>query len=81
MDFITGSPHSYHKFNFIWVIVDRVTKSSYFLPIRTIYKVENYASYALKKCYNYMVFQRLLYLIEGTSLHLTSRGPFRRVWG
>ncbi|WMV50168.1 hypothetical protein MTR67_043553 [Solanum verrucosum] len=31
MDFITGLPQSRHKFDSIWVIVDRLTKSAHFL--------------------------------------------------
>nr|GFC32793.1 reverse transcriptase domain-containing protein [Tanacetum cinerariifolium] len=34
MDFITKLPKSSHGFDTIWVIVDRLTKSAYFLPIR-----------------------------------------------
>ncbi|GJZ72199.1 putative reverse transcriptase domain-containing protein [Tanacetum coccineum] len=34
MDFITKLPKSSHGFDTIWVIVDRLTKSAHFLPIR-----------------------------------------------
>ncbi|GKE83153.1 putative reverse transcriptase domain-containing protein, partial [Tanacetum coccineum] len=34
MDFITKLPKSSHGFNTIWVIMDRLTKSAHFLPIR-----------------------------------------------
>ncbi|GJS12305.1 putative reverse transcriptase domain-containing protein [Tanacetum coccineum] len=34
MDFITKLPKSSHSFYTIWVIVDRLTKSAHFLPIR-----------------------------------------------
>ncbi|GJR24625.1 putative reverse transcriptase domain-containing protein [Tanacetum coccineum] len=34
MDFITKLPKSSHGFDTIWVIVDQLTKSAYFLPIR-----------------------------------------------
>ncbi|GKA64485.1 putative reverse transcriptase domain-containing protein [Tanacetum coccineum] len=34
MDFITKLPKSSHSFDTIWVIVDRLTKSTHFLPIR-----------------------------------------------
>ncbi|GJW04728.1 putative reverse transcriptase domain-containing protein [Tanacetum coccineum] len=34
MDFITNLPKSSHGFDTIWVIVDRLTKSAHFLPIR-----------------------------------------------
>ncbi|XP_060217004.1 uncharacterized protein LOC132644425 [Lycium barbarum] len=35
MDFFTGLPRSQHKFNSIWVIVDRLMKSAHFLPLNS----------------------------------------------
>lgn len=35
MDFVTGLPRIYSGRNVIWVIIDRLTKTVYFLPIRT----------------------------------------------
>jgi hypothetical protein len=43
MDFIVGLPLTAHKFNSIWVIVDRLTKSAHFIHINTTYKVQKYA--------------------------------------
>jgi hypothetical protein len=43
MDFIVGLPLTAHKFDLIWVIVDRLTKSAHFIPIHTMYRVEKYA--------------------------------------
>ena len=37
MDFVTGLPHSKDGYNSIWVIVDRLTKSAHFLPIKATY--------------------------------------------
>ena len=34
MDFVIGLPKTPSKNNVAWVIVDRLTKSAYFLPIR-----------------------------------------------
>jgi hypothetical protein len=39
MDFIVGLPLTAHKFNSIWVIVDRLTKSAHFIPVNTNYNV------------------------------------------
>ncbi|XP_075108941.1 uncharacterized protein LOC142180770 [Nicotiana tabacum] len=49
MDFIKGLPNSRRKFNSIWVIVDRLTKSAHFLPVRTTYSAEDYASLYIKE--------------------------------
>jgi hypothetical protein len=40
MDFIVGLPLSSHKFDSIWVIVDRFTKSAHFISVHTNYKAE-----------------------------------------
>jgi hypothetical protein len=43
MDFIMGLPMAAHKFDSIWVIVDRLSKSTHFIPVNTNYKVQKYA--------------------------------------
>jgi hypothetical protein len=40
MDFIVGMPLTACKFDSIWVIVDRLTKSAHFIPINTNYRVQ-----------------------------------------
>lgn len=37
MDFITGLPRTRSGYDSIWVIVDRLTKVAYFIPVKTIY--------------------------------------------
>ena len=39
----TGIPRSRQKYDSIWVIVDRMTKSSHFRPVKTTHSVEDYA--------------------------------------
>jgi transposase InsO family protein len=43
MDFIMGLPMTAHKFDSIWVIVDRLSKYAHFIPVNTKYKVQRYA--------------------------------------
>jgi hypothetical protein len=43
MDFIMGLPLTTHMFDSIWVIVDRPSKSSHFIPIHTCYDARRYA--------------------------------------
>jgi hypothetical protein len=43
LDFIMGLPMTAHKFDSIWVILDRLSKSPHFIPINTKYPVEKYA--------------------------------------
>jgi hypothetical protein len=41
-DFIVGLPMMAHKFDLVWVIVDRLSKSAHFIPVNTNYKVQKY---------------------------------------
>jgi hypothetical protein len=41
MEFIVGLPMMVCKFDSIWVIVDRLSKSTHFIPINTNYKVKS----------------------------------------
>ena len=43
MDFIVGLPKTSKGYDSIWVIVDRLTKSTHFLPMKTIYRAQHYA--------------------------------------
>jgi hypothetical protein len=43
MDFIVGFPLVAYKIDSIWVIVDRLTKSTHFIPINTNYNIQRYA--------------------------------------
>ncbi|GJW96215.1 putative reverse transcriptase domain-containing protein [Tanacetum coccineum] len=40
MDFITGLSRTPSKYNLIWVIVDCLTKSAHFLPMKETYSIE-----------------------------------------
>ena len=43
MDFIVGLPPTSKGYDSIWVIVDRLTKSAHFLPVKTRYSSHQYA--------------------------------------
>nr|GEX08938.1 putative nucleotidyltransferase, ribonuclease H [Tanacetum cinerariifolium] len=43
MDFVTGLPRTQRRHDAIWVVVDRLTKSAHFLPIRKDYSVSKLA--------------------------------------
>ena len=44
MDFIVGLPRFSRGMDSIWVIVDRLTKSAHFLPVKTIYNADKLAN-------------------------------------
>ena len=43
IDFVLGLPRVQRGHNAIWVIVDRLIKSAYFLPVNMKYSIENLA--------------------------------------
>ena len=43
MNFITGLPRTRRQHDSIWVIVDRMTKSSRLLVVKTTYSAEDYS--------------------------------------
>lgn len=40
MDFVLGLPLTLIKKDFVWVIVDRLTKSTYFIPVKIDYSLK-----------------------------------------
>lgn len=49
MDFVIGLPFTLTKKDSIWAIVDRLTKSVNFVPIRTDYSIEKLAKLYISK--------------------------------
>ena len=43
MDFVVGLPKIMSKYDSIWVIVDRLTKSAHFIPVKVTYNAEKLA--------------------------------------
>lgn len=43
MDFVVGLPKTLKGNDAVWVIIDRLTKSAHFLPIRMTFKMEQFA--------------------------------------
>ena len=48
MDFIVRLPRSKDGYDSIWVIVDRLTKSTHFLPVKATYSVAKLAKLYIK---------------------------------
>ena len=49
MDFVVGLPLTRRKHDSVWVVVDRLTKSSHFLPVRTDYSLDKLAELYIKE--------------------------------
>ena len=43
MDFLVGLPKTMCMYDSIWVIVDRLTKSAHFIPVKVTYNAEKLA--------------------------------------
>lgn len=52
MDFVSGLPRTPSNCEAIWVIVDKLTKSAHFIPIRMDYPVERLAKLYIEKIDN-----------------------------
>nr|GEZ12771.1 hypothetical protein [Tanacetum cinerariifolium] len=66
MDFVTGLPRTQRRHDAIWVVVDRLTKSAHFLPIRKDYSVSRLAE----------IFQQEIVGLHGTpSAIVSDRDP------
>ena len=65
IDFVFRLPKSLGGNNAVWVILDRLTKSTRFLPIWTMFLLKkNWFLYMLKRLQDYMEFQYPLFQIE-----------------
>ena len=49
MDFVSGLPKTTARHDSVWVIVDRLTKSAHFLPIKTTHTVDKLAELYIKE--------------------------------
>nr|GFC43076.1 putative polyprotein [Tanacetum cinerariifolium] len=66
MDFVIGLPQTQRRHDAIWVVVDRLTKSAHFLPIRKNYSVSRLAE----------IFQQEIVPLHGTpSAIVSDRDP------
>lgn len=55
MDFIHGLPRTPAGNDSIWVIVDRLTKSAHFIPVKKSFSVDKLANiYILRRLYPYI---------------------------
>ena len=49
MDFVVGLPLTGRKHDSVWIVVDRLTKSAHFLPVRTDYSLDKLAELYIKE--------------------------------
>ncbi|WMV46374.1 hypothetical protein MTR67_039759 [Solanum verrucosum] len=67
MDFVVGLPRTRRQHDSIWVIIDRMTKSAHFIPVKVSLSTEDYAK----------LYIREIVRLRGVSLSIISdRGPY-----
>ena len=49
MNFVTGLPRTLRGCNAIWVIIDRLTKSTHFLPMKVSFSMDRLTSLYVKE--------------------------------
>ena len=49
MDFVVRLPLTRRKHDLVWVVVDRLTKSTHFLPVRTNYALDKLAEFYIRE--------------------------------
>jgi hypothetical protein len=58
MEFIVGLPRTRAGYDSIWVVVDRLTKSAHFIPVKTNYNSEYWQNCTCHESFVFMVCQR-----------------------
>ena len=71
MDFVVGLPVIGRKHDSVWVVVDQLTKSAHFLPVRTDYSLDKLAELYIKEIVR--LHRILVSIISDRDLRFTSR--------
>ena len=76
MDFVIRLPHFKDRYDSIWVIVDRLTKSAHFLTVKATYSGAKFAKLYIK----HIICLFPLYLIEVMCLPLDFGRSCKKQW-
>nr|GFC21243.1 Gag protease polyprotein [Tanacetum cinerariifolium] len=81
MDFITGLPTTQKRHDAIWVVVDRLTKSAHFLPIRKNYSISKLAEIFRQEIVR--MHDTLTYIVSDRDSRFTSHfwEGLQKAWG
>ena len=71
MDFVVGLPRTQKQYDSIWVVVDRLTKFTHFIPVKSIYSEENYARYFIDEIVCHHGISYSTYQIRGAQFSST----------
>ena len=81
MDFVVGLPLTGRKHDSVWIVVDRLTKSAHFLPVRTDYALDKLAELYIREIVR--LHGILISIISDRDPRFTSRfwGKFQEALG
>nr|GFC39453.1 transposon Ty3-I Gag-Pol polyprotein [Tanacetum cinerariifolium] len=79
IDFVTGLPWTQRRHDAIWVVVDRLTKSAHFLPIRKDYSISRLRRFFNKRSYDYTILHQRSYQTETHVLRLVFGKVYRKL--
>ena len=74
MDFVSGLPLTQKKHDSVWVIIDRLTKSTHFIPVRIDYSMDQLVEFYVDEIV--ILHSVPLSIVSDRDLRFTSR--FRR---
>jgi hypothetical protein len=66
MDFIVGLPLTARKNDFIWVIMERLTKTTHFIAVHTTYSVQQYAEIYMEQIFRLHGIPKAIISFRGT---------------
>ena len=78
MDFVVGLPWTQKSYDSIWVVVDQLTKSTHFIPVKSTYLEEDYARIFLDEIVYRHVIHCLSYLIGVHNSYLDFGGRSKK---
>ena len=81
MDIVSGLPNTIAGHDSVWVIVDRLTKSAHFLPIKTTHTVDKLAELYIKEIVRLHGVPSSIVLTVMLASHPASGRDYKRTWG
>ena len=80
MDFVSGFPLTQQKHDSVWVIIDRLTKSAHFIPVRSDYSMDRVAELYVDEIIRLHGVPLSLCQIEIRVLHQGSGRNYGQLW-
>ena len=80
MDILVGLPRTQRQFDSIWVVVNRLTNSTNFIPVKSTYSAEDYARIFIDEIVCRHRIPLSIISEWGDNPHLGFGGHSKKVW-